>query len=124
MPGQNYPDNWPQSTQVYVIQQVDAQSAAGATPVIPESPFGTVHVLTLTANATLTFPAAVLGKSFYLALKQDATGSRLVTWPSNVKWTAATAPTLTTTAGKTDLIEFICLDGANWYPTGAPILNM
>jgi hypothetical protein len=76
---------------------------------------GTVQIITLTGNATITMPTAVAGKSFLLLLKQDATGSRTVTW-STVKWPAATAPTVTSTASKQDIYSFFS-DGTNWYGT-------
>ncbi len=41
---------------------------------------GTVQIITLTGNATITMPTATSGKSFILLLKQDGTGSRTVTW--------------------------------------------
>jgi len=54
---------------------------------------GSVQYLTLTGNCTYTFPTPVAGKSFILVQKQDATGSRTVTWPASVDWPGATAPT-------------------------------
>lgn len=75
---------------------------------------GTVQNLTLTGNCTLTFPTATAGKSFLLVLKQDAIGSRTVTWPAAVKWPGSTAPTITSTASKADLYAFTA-DGTNWY---------
>lgn len=75
---------------------------------------GTVQNLTLTGNCTFTFPTATAGKSFLLVLKQDATGSRTVTWPAAVKWPGSTAPTITSTASKADLLAFTA-DGTNWY---------
>lgn len=74
---------------------------------------GTVQQLTLTGNATITMPTAAAGKSFIIMLKQDATGSRTVTW-STVSWPSATAPTITSTANKQDLYSFFS-DGTNWY---------
>lgn len=89
----------------------NATSGAAATLNIEN---GNVFDLTLTANCTLTFsnPSAT-GKacSFTLYLRQDATGSRTVTWPASVKWPGGTAPTLTTTASRTDLLMFSTLDG-------------
>jgi len=76
---------------------------------------GTVQIITLTGSATITMPTAVAGKSFVLFLKQDATGSRAVTW-STVKWPGGTAPTITTTASKQDIFSFFS-DGTNWYGT-------
>ena len=74
---------------------------------------GTVQIITLTGNATITMPTATSGKSFILMLKQDGTGSRTVTW-STVKWPSGTAPTITSTASKQDIFSFFA-DGTNWY---------
>jgi hypothetical protein len=63
----------------------------------------------LTANSTFTFSNPVNGATYLLRLVQDGTGSRTVTFPSTVKWSGGTAPTLTTAASKTDLI--ICYYG-------------
>ena len=76
---------------------------------------GTVQIITLTGNATITMPTATSGKSFIMFLKQDATGSRSVTW-STVKWAGGTAPTITATASKLDIFSFFA-DGTNWYGT-------
>ena len=76
---------------------------------------GTVQQLTLTGNATITMPTAVAGKSFIIMLKQDATGSRSVTW-TTVVWPSGTAPTITGTASKQDIYSFFS-DGTNWYGT-------
>lgn len=75
---------------------------------------GTVQILTLTGNCIYTFPSPAAGKSFTLFQKQDATGSRTVTWAATVKWPASTAPTITSTASKADLFSFIS-DGTYWY---------
>ena len=74
---------------------------------------GSFQVLTLTGNATITMPTATAGRSFILLLKQDGTGSRTVTW-STVKWPGGTAPTITATASKQDILSFVA-DGTNWY---------
>jgi len=75
---------------------------------------GSVQYLTLTGNCTYTFPTPVAGKSFILVQKQDATGSRTVTWPASVDWPGATAPTLTATASKADKFVFTAIDSSNW----------
>ena len=74
---------------------------------------GTLQILTLTGNCTFTFPTATAGQSFMMFLKQDATGSRTVTWPAAVKWPSSTAPTITATASKGDKFVFTA-DGTNW----------
>ena len=68
---------------------------------------------TLGASRTMSTPTNVAnGQLIYIMVVQDATGSRLVTWPSNFTWPAGTAPTLTTTASKADLF-FAVYDGIN-----------
>ena len=63
---------------------------------------------TLGATRTVsTFLNPAPGQWVRLTATQDATGSRLLTWPSNVRWPAATAPTLTTTAAKSDIFDFV-----------------
>ena len=74
---------------------------------------GTVQIITLGGNVTITMPTATSGKSFVMMLKQDGTGSRTVTW-STVKWAGGTAPTITSTASRLDLLSFFA-DGTNWY---------
>lgn len=74
---------------------------------------GTVQILTLTGNCTLTMPTAAAGKSFIIILRQDATGSRTITW-STVNWAGGTAPTITATASKQDIYSFFS-DGTSWY---------
>jgi hypothetical protein len=74
---------------------------------------GTVQIITLGGNVTITMPTAVSGKSFIMFLKQDATGSRTVTW-STVKWAGGTNPIITATASRQDIYSFFS-DGTNWY---------
>jgi hypothetical protein len=50
-----------------------------------------------------------------LILTQDTTGSRLIKyWPSAIVWSGGSAPTLTTTASKSDII-FMIFDGEQYY---------
>ena len=80
---------------------------------------GNVVDMTLDNSPTLTFsnPAPTgTGGSFTLMLRQDASGSRTVTWPASVRWAGGTAPTLTTTASRVDIITFVTMDeGTKWY---------
>jgi hypothetical protein len=64
------------------------------------------HAVTLGGNRTLALSGGTTGQQFTLALTQDSTGSRTVTWFTTIKWPSATAPTLTTAAGKTDIFTF------------------
>lgn len=61
---------------------------------------------TLGANRTMSEPTGyVPGQLIEIRVVQDATGSRTVTWPATFAWPAATAPTLTTTAAKMDIVH-------------------
>lgn len=76
---------------------------------------GTLQVPTLTGNwvPNTGWPTATLGQGFRMILKTGA-GSFTVTWPSSVKWAAGTAPTITATASRADIIDFES-DGSVWY---------
>jgi hypothetical protein len=73
---------------------------------------GTVQTCTLTASCTFTMPTATAGKSFVLYLKTGA-GSYTAAF-TGVKWTGGTAPTITATASRMDILTFVA-DGTNWY---------
>lgn len=94
----------------YVETPYSANSSTAITLALTN---GTVQIITLTGNATITMPTAVSGKSFIMFLKQDATGGRTVTW-STVAWPGGTAPTITSTASKQDIFSFFS-DGSKWY---------
>lgn len=81
---------------------------------------GGAQFVTLTGNCTFTFSNPVEGGRYIIELLQDGTGSRLVTWPSTVKWPGGVAPTLTTTASRTDIIT-LYYNGTNY--AGAYTLN-
>jgi hypothetical protein len=73
---------------------------------------GTVQTATMTGNCTFTMPSVSAGKSFVLILSTGS-GSYTGTFTS-VKWPSGTAPTLTTTASKWDILSFFS-DGTYWY---------
>lgn len=78
-----------------------------------------IFTATLGANISITAITAnssQVGRRIVVSLTQDGTGSRTVTWPSNVKFAGATAPTLTTTAGRTDSFTFV-YNGTNFMET-------
>lgn len=63
--------------------------------------------LVLGGNRTLGNPTGVLnGQDFSILVVQDGTGSRTLAYASNYRWPGGTAPTLTTTAGRADLLTF------------------
>lgn len=79
---------------------------------------GTVQTVTLTANCTFTMPTVTAGKSFLLFLNTGA-GNLTATF-TGVLFPSNTAPTITTTASRTDIITFVA-DGSTWY--GSAVQN-
>lgn len=55
------------------------------------------HQVTLGGNRTFAVSNVSVGQYFAIDVIQDATGSRVPTWFSTIKWAGGTAPTLTTT---------------------------
>jgi len=74
-------------------------------------PFATV---TLGGNRTLANPLYAQPGNYVLIVKQDATGSRTLSYGSNFKWPSGSAPPLSTGAGAIDMLSFVC-DGTNIY---------
>ena len=68
---------------------------------------GNTQLITLTAACTLTLSNPIDGGRYLLFFKQGGAGSFTVTWPSSVKWSAGTAPTLSTAVGKVDLVTLV-----------------
>jgi hypothetical protein len=77
---------------------------------------GTYQTVTMTGNCTFTMPSVGAGKSFILEVNSGA-GGFTGTFTS-VKWPNNTAPTLTSTASRWDLLAFFS-DGTYWYGTYA-----
>jgi hypothetical protein len=71
--------------------------------------------VTLGGNRTLAISGDTPGMAFIVALKQDATGGRTVTWWNTIQWVDGTAPTLTTTANKADVFGFIQIATNQYY---------
>jgi len=82
---------------------------SGSTPTVDWTQ-GISQAYTLNANnIVFNFTNAIPGGKYLLFLTQDASGSRNVAsngWP-NVKWAYGVAPTLSTTAGKIDIIGLV-----------------
>ena len=68
------------------------------------------------AATTLVLSNPTVGQQFSILLIQDGTGSCTVgTWFTGIKWAGGSAPTLTTAAGKGDLVTFLCVcTGVYW----------
>ena len=66
------------------------------------------HKVTLWWNRTLAVSNVSVWQYFAIDITQDATGSRVPTFFSTIKWVWGVAPTLTTTGNKTDKFVFYC----------------
>jgi hypothetical protein len=77
-----------------------------------------VAKVTLGGNRTMAAPTNMVNGGFYsLAVIQDATGSRTMTWNAVFKFIAGAAPTLSTAASSKDYLTFRS-DGTNLYEQG------
>lgn len=75
---------------------------------------GNIATLTLGGNRTLANPSSFPVGEHTLLVTQDATGSRTLTLGSNYLIPTGLSVTLSTAAGATDLLKFVC-DGSNFH---------
>lgn len=86
----------------------DIVSLTDATSVAVNFSDGQNFSLTLAGNRTLENPSnCVAGQSGSIFVIQDGTGSRTLSYGANWKFSAGTAPTLTTTNSAVDRIDYI-----------------
>lgn len=85
------------------------QTLTYASPIAIDAQLGSLYVVTLTgATAMLSNPTnLVAGQGWTLAVVQDGTGSRLMTYDTYYTFGTEGSPTLTTTAAKIDLISML-----------------
>ncbi len=98
---------------------IASQTLVDATTVTWNIAGGQVATLTLGGNRTMAAPTNLTIGTYILHVLQDATGSRTLTWNAVFKWPQATAPVLSTTASRHDIVSFIC-DGTNLYGSFLP----
>jgi len=96
------------------VSRVNTVAASGAAQTIPEPGLYGMNDITLTANCTLTLPAATAGKELTIVFRQDATGSRTLTWPANTKGPGGTIPVPTATASAIDLYKAVSVVNGVW----------
>jgi hypothetical protein len=81
--------------------------------------------LTLNSSTALTFSNAPSGRVVYFTIvaKQDATGSRAITWPGSAKYAGGLAPPQTTTANAVDVWNVLTYDGGSTYIVSLSVKN-
>jgi len=94
------------------------QTLTDASTIAWNTDLGQTATVTITDNRTVGAPTNLKDGAYYgLAVYQDATGSRTLTWNSIFKWERAEAPTLSTAASSKDFFTFRS-DGTNLYEQG------
>lgn len=75
--------------------------------ITPNFSSGNIFTVTLTGNGTLANPTNLAaGQCGQIFITQDSTGSRTLSYGSQWNFPGGTAPTLTTTAGATDVLSY------------------
>ena len=99
-------------------QNFNATTLTDAASISWDASANQVTSVTLTDNRTLAAPTNMVDGGVYTLMAiQDGTGSRTLSYNAVFKFSAATAPTLTTTAAAKDILVFYS-DGANMYEIG------
>lgn len=80
---------------------------------------GRVATVTLGASRTIAAPTNQKVGTYILRVIQGGTGSYTLTWNGNYKWTAQTAPVLSTAVGAVDIFTFFS-DGSKMYGSYLP----
>lgn len=99
----------------YTETKVIATISAGSLPI--DLSLGSLYTVALGGNGTVVFsnpPASGKLGAFTIVFTADGT-LRTITWPASVKWPAGTAPTLTSTNTKIDVVTLITIDGGTSY---------
>ena len=95
------------------------QTLTDAATIAWDTSLGRVATVTLGASRTFGAPTNLKVGTYILHVIQGGTGSYTITWNGVFKWTAATAPTLSTAVGRRDIFSFIS-DGTNLYGAMIP----
>lgn len=103
------------TTLAAVTEGVNAAGTVGASSTLSiGSNTEITATLTSATPCTFTMPSVAGGKSFQLLLRQPASGSATTATFTGVRWSGGTAPTITATLGRMDILSFKS-DGTNWY---------
>jgi hypothetical protein len=95
------------------------QTLTDAATIAWDTSLGRIATVTLGASRTFGAPTNLKVGTYILHVIQGGTGSYTITWNGVFKWTAATAPTLSTAVGRRDVFSFIS-DGTNLYGAMIP----
>ena len=97
-----------QLTGNYTVSSPQTYTPAGGATATLDLSLSNDHRITMPAgNITIALSNVTAGEKFIIEITQDGVGSRTVTWFTTIAWAGGSAPTLTTTASKTDVFGFI-----------------
>ena len=97
-----------QLTGNYTVSSPQTYTPAGGATATLDLSLSNDHRITMPAgNITIALSNVTVGEKFIIEITQDGVGSRTVTWFTTIAWAGGSAPTLTTTASKTDVFGFI-----------------
>ena len=101
-------------TSVVAAASDATQTLTDAATVTWDMASGNIGLWAIGANRILAAPTNLVVGSSALRITQDVTGSRTVTWNAIFKWSAGSAPVLSTAGGAIDIVSFI-YDGTSLY---------
>ena len=96
-----------------------SQTLTDAATISWDTSLGRVATVTLGASRTIAAPTNQKVGTYILRVVQGGTGSYTLTWNGNYKWTAQTAPVLSTAVGAVDIFTFFS-DGSKMYGSYLP----
>jgi len=73
-----------------------------------------VFFVSMASNTTLSISSPQSGQTINVTFTQDATGSRVITWPSSFIWPGGVVPVLSTAANAQDLLV-ATYNGTKWF---------
>lgn len=90
------------------------QALTDAASIAMDASLGNYFSVTLGGNRTLANPSnLVVGQGGSIIITQDATGSRTLAFGTSWKFAGGTAPTLSTTAGAVDRLDYLVVSGSS-----------
>lgn len=96
------------STDVTLVLPGAVDTLTDGATITPDLADNSTFTVTLAGNRTMANPSnPVAGMTGSIFIVQDGTGSRTLAWGSYWDFTTGTAPTLTTTAGAVDRVDYI-----------------
>ena len=105
-----------QSANLYVIgsSASPANTLVDGATITPVFSANNNFAVTLGGNRTMANPTGpIVGQSGVIAISQDSTGSRTLSWGSYWRFQGNTAPTLSTSANSVDLLSYYVRTSSN-----------